>query len=302
MKKIPIAFDCTLRDGSYLNNHNFSPSFTKNYLLRLDKLGIKYCEIGHGLGIGAFRNKISKTKIAEKDFLKKINNIKFKTKLGFFAQPKYLTARDLDQFADSSLNFIRIGVFPENFKDLNEPINRLKNKGKEIFVFFMQTFRDKPIELTKKINIIFENHGIKNYYIVDSTGSMFFRDIVSYFDEISSLGKPINLGFHGHNNLGVANLNTYKCLEIGFKYLDASFMGIGRGAGNACLEHLIINYKTKFQFNNKKIIGLLRLSNFFKNQNNINSPNNSLNTLCGLMKIHEQELRDLKKIQKLIKE
>ena len=271
-------------------------------MLRLDKLGIEYSEIGHGLGIGAFRNKISKTKIAEIDFLKKINNIKFKTKVGFFAQPKYLTARDLDQFADSALSFIRIGVFPENFKDLNEPIKRLRNKDKEIFVFFMQTFRDKPIELTKKIKIIFENHGIKNYYIVDSTGSMFFNDIVSYFEEISSLGKHINLGFHGHNNLGVANLNTYKCLEIGFKYLDASFMGVGRGAGNACLEHLIINYKKKFKFSEKKIIDLLRLSNLFRNKNKINSPNNSLNTLCGLMKIHEQELRDFKKIQKIIKE
>lgn len=63
MKNLPIAFDCTLSDRSYLNNYNFSPRFTKNYLKKVSKLGLKYCEIGYGLGVGAFRNNFSKTKI-----------------------------------------------------------------------------------------------------------------------------------------------------------------------------------------------------------------------------------------------
>ena len=165
----------------------------------------------------------------------------------------------------------------------------------------MQTLRDTPNSLKKKVQIIYENYGIRDFYIVDSTGSMFFNEIYNFYDLLKTYKSDLKIGFHGHNNLGIANSNTFKCLENGFSYLDATLMGIGRGAGNACLEHLIINYSKKFKVKKKDIIGLLKISNFFRQITKINSPNNSHNTLCGIMKIHEQNLKDLKRVNKLIK-
>ena len=130
---------------------------------------------------------------------------------------------------------------------------------------------------------------------------MFFEGISKFYNALKNYKSDFKIGFHGHNNLGIANNNTFKCLENGFSYLDGSFMGIGRGAGNACLEHLIINYNKKLRFNKKNIIKLLNLSNFFRRNTKIYSPNNSHNTLCGIMRIHEQNLNDFKRVNKLIK-
>ncbi len=298
--KTPIAFDCTLRDGSYLNNYNFSPIFTKNYLKKADKLGLKYCEIGHGLGVGAYRNKFSLSKISDKQLIKVVNELSLKTKIGFFAQPKFLNNKDLDDIANSKIDFIRLGVFPQDYKDLYKPIEFLLKNKKKVFVFFMQTAREKPILLKKKVKNICENFDIKNFYIVDSTGSMFFEEIYKYYQSIKSLNKTLRIGFHGHNNLGIANSNSFKCLEKGFDFLDASFMGIGRGAGNSCLEHLLINHLNQFKFKKNKIIELLQLSNYFSINTKINSPNNSYHTLCGLMKIHELNKKDFEKVKKII--
>ena len=301
MNNSPIAFDCTLRDGSYLNNYNFSPSITKKYLIKANTINLKYCELGHGLGLGAYRQNEFRSFVTDKSLINVVNSLNLKTKVGFFAQPKFINFNDLNLIVDSNVDFIRLGVIPENFKSLFKPIEFLSKYNKKIFVFFMQTLRDTPNSLKKKVQIIYENYGIRDFYIVDSTGSMFFNEIYNFYDLLKTYKSDLKIGFHGHNNLGIANSNTFKCLENGFSYLDATLMGIGRGAGNACLEHLIINYSKKFKVKKKDIIGLLKISNFFRQITKINSPNNSHNTLCGIMKIHEQNLKDLKRVNKLIK-
>jgi isopropylmalate/homocitrate/citramalate synthase len=47
--------DCTLRDGSYVNNFQFSASETYNLVKSLDGSGIDMIEVGHGIGLGASR-------------------------------------------------------------------------------------------------------------------------------------------------------------------------------------------------------------------------------------------------------
>ena len=40
------VLDCTIRDGGYYNNWDFSNQFAKNYLNTLSKINIDYVEIG----------------------------------------------------------------------------------------------------------------------------------------------------------------------------------------------------------------------------------------------------------------
>ena len=39
--------DCTLRDGGYYTNWDFSPELVKEYLVTVDTLPIEYIEIGY---------------------------------------------------------------------------------------------------------------------------------------------------------------------------------------------------------------------------------------------------------------
>lgn len=46
-------------------------------------------------------------------------------------------------------------------------------------------------------------------------------------------------GFHAHNNQNLAFANTIETLSYGVSYLDATAMGMGRGAGNCAMELLL---------------------------------------------------------------
>lgn len=50
-------------------------------------------------------------------------------------------------------------------------------------------------------------------------------------------GKKV--GFHAHNNQNLAFANTIETMSYGVSYLDATAMGMGRGAGNCAMELLL---------------------------------------------------------------
>ena len=49
---------------------------------------------------------------------------------------------------------------------------------------------------------------------------------------------PVPVGFHGHNDLGLATANAVTALQAGASWVDASILGIGERAGIAALEEV----------------------------------------------------------------
>jgi len=66
-------------------------------------------------------------------------------------------------------------------------------------------------------------------------------------DDISLIIDSINtgwkgpVGFHAHNNQGMALQNAKKCLSKNVEWLDATITGMGRGAGNLSMEDIFLN-------------------------------------------------------------
>ena len=52
-------------------------------------------------------------------------------------------------------------------------------------------------------------------------------------------GLDVDVGFHGHNNLGLAMANTLAAAAAGATYLDGSARALGAGAGNTQTEVMI---------------------------------------------------------------
>ena len=84
---------------------------------------------------------------------------------------------------------------------------------------------------------LMESYGADCVYVVDSAGAMVqsgVREKVSALKDALS----IEVGFHGHNNLGLAIGNTITALEAGADQIDGTLRGLGAGAGNAPTEVL----------------------------------------------------------------
>jgi 4-hydroxy 2-oxovalerate aldolase len=91
-----------------------------------------------------------------------------------------------------------------------------------------------------------EVSGLADYfYMVDSFGGVYPQDVEETFDLVKSK-TDAKVGFHGHNNLELALVNTLTALECGADIVDATVTGMGRGAGNLKTELLLTALNAKF--------------------------------------------------------
>jgi 4-hydroxy 2-oxovalerate aldolase len=87
---------------------------------------------------------------------------------------------------------------------------------------------------------------------MDSSGNYLPRDVKERVETLVR-GLTIPVGFHAHNNLGMAIANSIVALEAGAEMLDGCARGFGAGAGNAQLEVLVavlhrMGYETGIDF------------------------------------------------------
>lgn len=82
--------------------------------------------------------------------------------------------------------------------------------------------------------------GIAAFYLADSNGSLFPQSVTELITAVRErTGLP--LGFHAHDGLSLAFINSLNAALAGCRYLDASLGGMGKGGGNLPLE-LIVGY------------------------------------------------------------
>ncbi len=80
-----------------------------------------------------------------------------------------------------------------------------------------------------------EASGANAFYLADSNGSLFPDDVTALLGAASA-ASAIPLGFHAHDGLSLAFINSLAALRAGCTYLDASLAGMGKGGGNLSLE------------------------------------------------------------------
>ena len=112
-----------------------------------------------------------------------------------------------------------------------------------------------------------------------------------------NLRTDIKIGFHGHNNLGMANSNCITAIDNSVTMIDSSMLGMGRGAGNAITESLAAYLQREKYLEN---INLTKILKFIKNYLIKIFPQNYLveNILMGKVIFTIVKLINLKHYQK----
>jgi len=238
MKKKVNILETTLRDGSYAINFSFTSSDTSIICRQLEDAGFRYIEIGHGVGLNASKMGYGNSAETDEDYMIAADGVLKNAKYGMFCIPSIAKVNDLDLAAKHNMGFVRVGTNVTEVKSSEEYIKRAKDNGMYVAANYMKSYAMSPNKFAEQV-LLSEEYGADMVYIVDSAGGMFPENIKEYYEAIRDV-SDIKIGFHGHDNLGLAVSNSIQSIEMGIDFVDSSLQGLGRSSGNACTEVLIM--------------------------------------------------------------
>ncbi|MFH8790727.1 hypothetical protein ACH4A1_30150 [Streptomyces roseoverticillatus] len=228
--------DCTVRDGAYSVNFQFDMKTIETLLAEISSAGVEWIEVGHGLGIRG--NTIAESNITDLEWCGIASRLlPENVNWGMFAVADYTSPADLEPLADAGMKYTRIGSDMTSYENVYDHVARAKDLGLTVFVNLMKSHvydTEKAVEIATRIENSCDLDGL---YFVDSVGQFLPERTAQLFSEAArQLKTP--LGFHGHNNLGLANANSLAAMDNGASIVDCTLAGLGRDAGNAVLEHM----------------------------------------------------------------
>ena len=230
--------DCTLRDGGYYTQWDFDEGLVDIYINSFNSLPVDYLEIGYrSKPLNEYFGEYfyCPTYIIEK---LRMNSTK---KLSIMLNEKDFGLELVEDVLNPCLGFvdlIRIAVNPDNFLRALKLAEKIRDLGFEVGfnVMYMSTWRRRKgfIDMLSDLD-----GNVDYFYMVDSYGSVFPEEVKNLINSIKEKTSDVKIGFHGHNNLELALINTLTAVENGAEIIDATVTGMGRGAGNLKTELLL---------------------------------------------------------------
>jgi 4-hydroxy-2-oxovalerate aldolase len=233
--------ECTLRDGSYAVDFRFTEYDTELLARTLGRLGFRWIEVGHGLGLGAAQAGKGVMPTTDERLIESAKAAAPLAKIGCFFIPGIGTVEQLKSARDAGLDFVRIGYNAPEIEKAYAYISYARDLGLVPCLNFMKTYGVTPerfAELAKGG----EDAGAQVVYCVDSAGSMFPEDVRNYVGAARARCECV-LGFHGHSNLQFAVANSLEAFRCGARMIDTTLFGLGRSAGNVPTEIAIAVFK-----------------------------------------------------------
>lgn len=234
------VMDCTVRDGGLMNNWQFSDDFVRSVYDANVEAGIDYMEIGYLSSEKAFDPKVvGPWKFCkDKDLRRIVGNNDTPLKLSAMADIGRIDLDDIPMKSDSVLDMIRVACYVHQVDKAIALAHHCMDKGYEVCINMMAVSKVSEVELDEALRDIAKSR-VKTFYAVDSFGSMYCESIQHLVRKYIEALPGKEIGIHAHNNMQLAVSNTITALMEGCTMLDATLLGLGRGAGNCPSEILI---------------------------------------------------------------
>lgn len=237
------VLDATIRDGGLCNNFEFTDEFVKELYKSNVKSGVDYMEFGYKASKNLFKeSKFGKWKFCNEEDIRSIvgDNIS-DMKIAVMADVGRCDFKtDFLPKSESVIDLIRVACYIHQIPAAIEMIEYLHNLGYETSCNIMAISQANLYQVEEALNMLSES-SVDIIYLVDSYGSLYPETAGAlakkYLEIAEKSGKKV--GFHAHNNQNLAFANTIETLSYGVSYLDATAMGMGRGAGNCAMELLL---------------------------------------------------------------
>lgn len=234
------VMDCTVRDGGLMNKWQFSDEFVRAVYEKCLEAGIDYMEIGYKSSESAFsRDEVGPWKFCDDKDLRRImgdNNTNLK--ISAMADIGRIDPEDIPPASESLIDMMRVACYVHQVDKAVWLAEHCMDKGYEVTINLMAVSKVNEIELDQALSDLSKSR-VPIIYVVDSFGSLYCESIEHLVHKYKKALPGKELGIHAHNNMQLAMSNTITSLMNGATMLDATLLGMGRGAGNCPIEILI---------------------------------------------------------------
>ena len=159
---------------------------------------------------------------------------------------------------ESMLDCIRVATYAHQIPTAVEMIKDAHDKGYETCCNIMAINTVADSEIDKALETLAET-PVETVVVADSYGALYHEQIRAlvkkYVSMANATGKEV--GIHTHNNMQLAFANTIEAIIQGANRIDATMLGLGRGAGNCPME-LLLGFLKNPKFNLRPIFKLLQ--------------------------------------------
>ena len=237
MEKCCSFFDSTLRDGSHAIKHQLTKDNIAEYCAGVDGAGFDVVIVGHGNGLGASTLQTGLSLTSDYDMLTTAKQNLKKTKLGAFLIPGYGTIHDdIKPAMECGVDLFCIASHCTEANVTRQHIEYVLSQGKDAYGVLMM-YHMAPTEVIVQQALKMQEYGAMGVIIMDSAGASTPRLVETTIKALKE-NLSIKVGFHPHNNMGLAVSNALLALDCGADIIDGTVRGFGAGAGNCQLEAL----------------------------------------------------------------
>ena len=237
------VLDATIRDGGLVNDFYFDDEFVKNLYHANVSAGIDYMEFGYKASKDIFdTTKFGKWKFCDEADLRSIvGDNDTDLKIAVMADVGRCDfKKDFLPKSESVIDMIRVATYINTMPAAIEMIEHFHELGYETTCNIMAVSTAQESDIYMALELLGESN-VDVIYLVDSYGSLYpeqIRELSFKYQKIASkYGKKI--GIHAHNNQQLAFANTIEACGDGVDWLDATYLAMGRGAGNCAMELLL---------------------------------------------------------------
>ncbi|TGA89742.1 4-hydroxy-2-oxovalerate aldolase [Streptomyces sp. MZ04] len=228
--------DSSLRDGSHAKRHQFTGEDVRSVVGALDGAGVPVIEVTHGDGLGGSSFNYGFSRTPEQELIKIAVDTARDAKIAFLMLPGLGVKDDIRAAHGHGASVCRIATHCTEADISVQHFGLAREMGLETVGFLMMAHSTTPEKLAAQGRIM-ADAGCQCVYVVDSAGAMVMDDVTDRVGAlVAELGGDAQVGFHGHENLGLGVGNSVAAVRAGALQIDGSTRRLGAGAGNTPVE------------------------------------------------------------------
>jgi 4-hydroxy-2-oxovalerate/4-hydroxy-2-oxohexanoate aldolase len=231
--------DMSLRDGMHAKRHQISLEQMVSVASAMDAAGMPLIEVTHGDGLGGASVNYGFPAHTDEAYLKAVVPQMKQAKISALLLPGIGTVDHLKMARDCGVHTIRVATHCTEADVSQQHIGMAAKMGMDTVGFLMMAHMITPEKVLEQAKLMV-SYGANCIYCTDSAGYMLPDEVSAKIGLLrAELPTEIEIGFHGHHNMGMAIANSLAAIEAGAVRIDGSVAGLGAGAGNTPLEILV---------------------------------------------------------------